>query len=284
MRALARSGVRARADDRDVSTPPPNDRELADVIPGAVPHEVYTGVQSPRQQSNELPPLAPPPPSRPSAWNAPAFVMLAIFLLSLAALLYPQYRARTVEHDIKPLVSGLAQRDAGARCPRYITAIFTNVGSVSLDANGNPADRTDLTGPICDALRRLFTPEGRAEMRCLVTDGRCNEAARRSAIALSVVAHEAMHLRGILDEDAAECASIGEGERAGVLAGLSAEQGRMIGYLHLMALNPSTPPQYAVTPRNCDAARDLVSRPPGTEAQRTTLVTLTEQTWNSLAD
>lgn len=265
--------------------PPPSDRDLGDVIPGAVPHEIYAGVQSPRQQSSNLPPLPPPPPRKPpSGWNAPAFAMLAIFLVALGTLLWPQYRARTVEHQVKPLVQALSERDAGARCPRYITAIFTNVGSVSLDMNGNPADRTDLTGPVCDALRHLFTDSGRAELRCLVTDGRCSESARASIVALSVVAHESMHLRGILDEGAAECSSIAEGQRSGELVGLSAEQGRMIAYVHLMALNPNTPPQYRVTPANCDAARDLVANPPGTEAQRSLLVTLAEQTWTTLGD
>lgn len=210
--------------------------------------------------------------------------MLGIFLVALGALLWPQYRARTVEHKVQPLVSALAERDASARCPRYITAIFTNVGSVSLDANGNPADRTDLTGPICDALRRLYTEAGRAELSCLVTDGRCSDSARRSVIALSVVAHEAMHLRGILDEREAECASIGEGQRSGELVGLSPEQGRMIAYVHLMALNPNTPGQYTVSPANCAAARDLVLRPPGNDAVRGTIVTLTEQTWTTLGD
>lgn len=265
--------------------PPPNERELADRVPGAVSHEVYAGAQRPGEPpAGGLPPLAPPPSSPPSAWNAPAFGLLAIFLVALGALVWPQYRARAVEAKVKPMVQALSQRNAGARCPRYITAIFTNVGSVSLDANGNPADRTDLTGPICDALRHLYTDEGRAELKCLVTDGRCPESARRSVIALSVVAHEAMHLRGILDEAAAECSSIGEGQRSGELVGLSAEQGRMIGYLHLMALNPSTPPEYTVSPADCDAARDLLANPPGTESQRTLLVTLTEQTWTMLGE
>ncbi|MBJ7472721.1 MAG: hypothetical protein JHD16_15555 [Solirubrobacteraceae bacterium] len=268
-----------------VPPPPPDERELADTIPGAVSHDVYAGGwRAGETPPGGLPPLSPPPPTRPSAWNAPAFGMLAIFLLALGALLWPQYRARAVENKIQPVVAGLSQRDTSARCPRYITAIFTNVGSVSLDASGNPGDRTDLTGPICDALRHLYTDEGRAELQCLVTDGRCPESARRSIVALSVVAHESMHLRGILDEAAAECSAIAEGPRTAKLAGLTPEQGRMIGYLHLMALNPNTPDEYAVSPGNCRAARELTDNPPGTEAQRGLLVMLTEQTWTTLGE
>lgn len=269
--------------------PPKPERDLADRVPGAVSHSAYTpppgqGAGGPGRPGGGLPPLAPPPPTPPSAWNAPAYGLLAIFLVALAALLYPQYKARTVEAKVKPLVAGLSQRATGARCPRYITAIFTNVGSVSLDSSGNPSDRTDLTGPICDALRHLYTDAGRAEMRCLVTDGRCSDAAVRSVIALSVVAHEAMHLRGILDEDAAECASIGEGENSGRLAGLSAEQGRMVGYLHLVALNPNTPEGYGVSQTTCTPAAQLLANPPGNEAARALLMTRTEQAWVTLGD
>ncbi len=270
---------------------------LADRVPGAVAHDVYahagaswppTTPPDPSQfgpmsgPPHLIPP--PPPPDRPSGWNGPAFGMLAIFLLALTALLWPQYRARMTERKVGPLVAGLSQRNAGARCPRYITAIFTNVGSVSLDASGEINDYTDLTGPICDGLRRLYTPEGKAEMQCLLTDGRCPPSAVKSVVALSVVAHESMHLRGILDEAAAECTSIGEGIRTGELAGLTAEQGRMIAWAHYAALNPNTPEQYNVTPQNCPAVAELQQNPPGNEASRDQLARLAQQTWVTLGD
>jgi hypothetical protein len=278
-----------------LGSPPPVDylrgapptRELADTIPGAVSHGVYDEKRKtwkkPPIGPNGLPQYdAPPPPHRPSGWNAPAFGMLAIFLVALTALVYPQVRARLVEHKLKPLVSALAQRPAGARCPRYITAVFTNVGSVSFDANGQISNHTDLTGPICDGMKRLYTPAGRAEMKCLVTDGRCSKSALQSVVALSTVTHESMHLRGILDEAAAECESITEGERAGVLAGLTPEEGRMIGYVHMTAMNPNTPPQYHLTGASCPGVAAYEANPPGTEAQRGLLTTLVEDTWLTL--
>lgn len=231
-----------------------------------------------------LPPLAPPPPTRPTAWNGPAFGLLAIFLVALGALLYPQYRARVVEHKANPMVAALANRPATARCPRYITSIFTNVGSVQLDANGAPTDRTDLTGPICEGVRRLFTPEGRAEMRCLVTDGRCPDTALRSVVAINVIAHEAMHLKGTLDEREAECQSIGESQRASELAGSTPEEGRMVGYVHLAAMNPNSPEQYVVSTQNCAAAADFEANPPGTPELRATLTASVERTWLTLGE
>lgn len=273
--------------------PPPrrdlhNPHELAETIPGAVPHEVYEGQPPPREARldvNGLPPLAPPPPSDASAWNAPAYGLLALFLLALAALLYPQYRARATEHKINPLIAGLSTKPADtARCPRYITAIFTNVGSVRLDANGAPSDHTDLTGPICDAMRHFYTDAGKAEMGCLLTDGRCPDSALASVVALSTIAHESMHLKGILDEAQAECASIGSGDALAQFTGLSAEQGRMISYLHLMAMNPNTPERYNLSIDNCPSAAPLVHQPPGNEAARAVLEPAVAHTWLTLGD
>lgn len=259
-------------------------RELADTIPGAVPHDIYAGQPTPREAAG-APSFAPPPESPPSAWNLPAFGLLALFLLALAALLWPQWRARSTEHKIKPLVVGLSGRaDAGARCPRYITAIFTNVGSVSLDANGQPSDHTNLTGPICDAMQHFYRPGGRRELDCLLTDGRCPESARQTIVAMSTIAHESMHLAGVLDEAQAECSSIAAGERTAQLTGLRPEQGRMIAYLHLTALNPNTPEQYSITRDNCPGAAELLRRPPGTEAARSLLTTTVEDTWITLGD
>ncbi|MDO9355729.1 MAG: hypothetical protein Q7T55_18660, partial [Solirubrobacteraceae bacterium] len=260
-------------------------------VPGAVGLDMYT--ESTRSlwtdpavaAGNGLQPPPPSPPTEhPSGWNAPAIGMLAIFLVALTALLWPQYRARVTEAKAKPLVSGLSGRDAGARCPRYITAIFTNVGSVSFDASGRISDHTDLTGPICDGLRRFYTPEGKAEMSCLVTDGRCSPGALQSIVALSVVAHESMHLAGEHDESQAECRSIAAGVKTAQLVGLTPDHGRMIAWAHYTAMNPNTPEQYSLTLQNCPSLADLENDPPGTEESRSAVTTSVEHTWLTLGD
>jgi hypothetical protein len=230
------------------------------------------------------PPPPEPPVERPSGWNAPALGMLAIFLVALAALLWPQYRARVIEAKAKPLVAGLSGRDAGARCPRYITAIFTNVGSVRFDSSGNISDHTDLTGPVCDGLRRFYTPEGKAEMDCLITDGNCSPGARLSVVALSVVAHESMHLAGEQDEAQAECRSIAAGVKTAQLVGLTPAHGRMISWAHYAAMNPNTPDEYSLTLQNCPWLAGLENDPPGTEASRSTVTAAVQNTWLTLGD
>ncbi len=201
----------------------------------------------------------------------------------MAVLVWPQFRARKTEKAVRPLVVALAHRQAGARCPRYITAVLTNVGSVQLDSKGNIADRTDLTGPVCDGLRHLYASGGVAELSCLTTGGNCSEDARRSVVAISVVAHESMHLRGQLDEGKAECESVGESAAIAKTLGLTPEEARMISWLHYAAMNPYTPPQYNISPENCANAADLEANPPGTQGARATLRAQISATWNDLA-
>ncbi|MEH3054832.1 MAG: hypothetical protein PGN13_12650 [Patulibacter minatonensis] len=237
-------------------------------------------------------PLGPPglPPRRgarkkprPSGWNAPAFGLLAIAVVVIGMIVSPQIRARGIERDTRPLVMALSKRDAGARCPRYLTSVLTNVGSVRFDNSGRVADRTDLTGPVCDGLKHLYTPSGKAELSCLTAETGCPESARQSVVAISVVAHESMHLRGQLDEGRAECESIGESVGISQALGIPLDQARMISYLHWLSLNPGTPDRYHVNQGNCEFLADLAKNPPGTPAGRELLVESTADTWYRMA-
>jgi hypothetical protein len=201
----------------------------------------------------------------------------------LAIIVWPQVRARRTEAAVRPLVHGLSRRDAGARCPRYITSVITNVGSVSLDKHGQIADRTDLTGPVCDGLRHLYATGGIRELGCLTTPNGCGPDAQRSVVALSVVVHESMHLRGQLDEARAECESIGESQTLATTLGAPIAQARMISWLHYAAMNPYTPDEYHIDASNCQFVAELEANPPGAAAARAVLEAQISATWSELA-
>lgn len=261
------------------SAPPP----LADQIPGAVPHDVYGEAYAQHAQSPGRP--SPPPAPRKSGWNAPAYGMLAIFLVALSAVGWPQIKARQTEATVRPLVTAIAERNAGARCPRYITAFFGNAGSVTFDEHGNAADRTDLTAPVCEGAKFAFSAQGRAALNCLVTDGNCSPEALQAVVALNVIAHEAIHLRGETDEAKAECFSIGEGDRIAQTVGLTPEHGRTIAWTHYAGMNHLTPPQYRVNPTWCAPAADLQTRPPALDpAARDALTEQVSRTWATLGE
>lgn len=246
---------------------------------GIVSHNAYDQAQVPR--GSVLP--SGRPPKRPSGWNAPGIGLLALVLMLVGVIVWPQVRARKTEAAVKPLVGALAQRDASARCPRYITSVLTNVGSVGLDETGQIADRTDLTGPVCDGLRHFYGPGGKTELSCLTSGSTCPRDALVSVVALSVVVHESMHLRGQLDEGRAECESIGESQTLARSLGIPLDQARMISWLHYAGMNPNTPPRYQIGPDDCQYVAELKANPPGTAEARATLADDVNRTWTELA-
>ncbi len=258
--------------------PPPAQPPIPAGPGGVVQHNAYDRPPVPRGQV-----LPSGRSKRPSGWNAPGFGLLALALTVVGIVLWPQLRARQTEAQVRPLVAALAQRDAGARCPRYITSVLTNVGSVSLDENGRIADRTDLTGPVCDGLRHFYGDGGKAELACLTSGKSCPRSALVSIVSLSVVVHESMHLRGQLDEGRAECESIGESQTLSTTLGIPLEQARMISWLHWAGMNPNTPPQYRIGPGDCDFVAALEREPPGTPESRAALAQAVNRTWTDLA-
>lgn len=246
---------------------------------GVVAHHAYDRAEVPR--GTVLPSSR--PPRRASGWNAPAFGLLALGLALVGLIVWPQLRARKTEAAVKPLVGALSQRAATARCPRYLTSVLTNVGSVSLDDTGRIADRTDLTGPVCDGLRHFYSPGGKQELSCLTSGSSCSHDALVSVVALSVVVHESMHLRGQLDEGRAECESIGESQTLARSLGIPLDQARMISWLHYAGMNPNTPPQYQISPADCRFVAELEAAPPSTPQARDALAKAVNRTWTQLA-
>jgi len=67
-------------------------------------------------------------------------------------------RKSALEHRLGGVASQLADRPVRVHCQGLTGELLdatAEAGSVRFDANGNPADVTDLKRPICDALRRF---------------------------------------------------------------------------------------------------------------------------------
>lgn len=249
--------------------------------PGGARPDLYAQVAG---GGDQPPPWAPSPRKRPSGWNLYSFILVGLALAVVVALVWPQLRARAIERDAKPLVTALSARDASVYCPRYLTAVIGFVGAVSLDEEGGPANSTQLTGPTCNALRHLYSAGGRTELACLDTaPASCSDDAVRSVVALSVVTHESMHIKGQLDEAGAECDSLGQGPVLAQTLGLRPAQGAVISWLHYSAMNPSTPPQYRVNPQACAPLQQLVPQVPTESPEMKQLVTRTAAMWSEMA-
>jgi hypothetical protein len=158
-------------------------------------------------------------------------------LLLVAALLAPLLwgwgeRARRVETERRAglAASLVAGREVQVRCPgvlRRRLVAGVNHGSVQFGADGRPADHTDLAGEPCAGLRRLVEHGPRLDLACLRLDA-CGRADTRVALGVAVLAHESVHLRGVIDEAATECEAIKRAPVVAAALGASAAAGRDI--------------------------------------------------------
>ena len=121
---------------------------------------------------------------------------------------------------------------------------------------GEISDHTDLTGPICDGLRRLYTPAGQGR------DGLPRHRRRlQPETALRVggrpvggrarVDAPARHPRRGAPRNARRSARVCAVRSS---PGSRSSEGRMIAWAHYAALNPNTPEEYCVSLENCPAS------------------------------
>ena len=124
---------------------------------------------------------------------APVLAIAAVAVLGVVAL---QYEKRANEHRLAGVASEIAGRDVDVHCPgpmQKLVDISPNAGSVYFDAQGRPAEYTDLNDETCTTLSDFA--EGKTGP----------QDSLRVARALHVLAHESFHLAGVRGEAEADC-------------------------------------------------------------------------------
>jgi hypothetical protein len=124
---------------------------------------------------------------------APVLAIAAVAVLGMLAL---HHERRANEHRLAAVASEIAGREVDVHCPgmmEKLVDISPNAGSVYFDAQGQPADFTDLNDETCSTLSDFA--EGKTG----------SEDALRVARALHVLAHESFHLAGVRGEAEADC-------------------------------------------------------------------------------
>jgi hypothetical protein len=133
--------------------------------------------------------------------------MGAVVLLPFLGLwLHGRVERTRVEAKAAAVAALIAGRPVAVRCPGPFKRHFfyeTTEGSVRFDPGGRPADETDLSFRTCDGLRTAMRRGPGLDLDCLYY--RCPHEVTQAAGALAVLAHEAVHLRGVTDEGATEC-------------------------------------------------------------------------------
>jgi hypothetical protein len=119
-------------------------------------------------------------------------LVLVVPLVAVAAFLgYRHQQGQRLEHRLGAVASEVARRPVKVHCQGETGALLDvgpELGTVQFDADGHPADRTDLKQAACGWLAKL--PLG---------------SVAHAATAVEVLAHESYHLAGYRDEATAEC-------------------------------------------------------------------------------
>jgi hypothetical protein len=163
---------------------------------------------------------------------APALTVLAVPLLAVMAL---QQEQRQNEHRLGRVASEIAGRHVSVRCPgllKRLVDISPNAGTVFFDADGEPADFTDLDEETCSALDDFAEGDARSGDRL--------EVAR----ALHVLAHESSHLAGVRNEAAADCYGLQRTEFVAESLGADAAVARRLAVIAVEERHVTAPDDY----------------------------------------
>lgn len=196
---------------------------------------------------------------------------LAIVAAIVVALwVWVNHQRHTTEHRLGAIASRLAGRPVGVRCQGFWAAMLDindRTGEVDFPP-GHPPDHMFLTRGVCGRLRHFDAGKARKELDCLETidwttwspsvsfDAPCERRARADVEALNTLAHEAMHLRGFVDEAQAQCYAIQEDAWTVAQFGGSPAEGAAAAAF-VLALQPLLPSDYQSSGCRAGGALDL---------------------------
>lgn len=130
--------------------------------------------------------------------------IVLLLVTGVAALGWSKHEDRIREQDQLAIVaSNLVGHQVGVHCPNFVKGLVytsSEAGTVKFGDDGQPADHTDLAPDTCAALRSI----GKVDLTCL-DSGTCGEKQWQLAWAVHTLAHESYHLRGVAQENVAEC-------------------------------------------------------------------------------
>jgi hypothetical protein len=173
------------------------------------------------------------------------------------------YHRITLQNRLSPIASEIAGRKVGVHCPGWLGRIMapgdTTAGVVSVDADGRVADRTDLRTRTCDELAAVIGGAREQQLACAARSTSCGDDVQAMAWAINTLAHEAIHLRGILDEGVTECYAVQNFALVAQRLGVTPEQARNLAITHWETSREKLPDRYLAT--GCENGGPLDLRP-----------------------
>lgn len=150
-----------------------------------------------------------------------------------------------VEHRAADVASAIAGRDVRVHCPGVIRRhLFYEIteGRVRFSADGVPARETNLSAGACDGLRRVIDRGASLDLQCLFWQ--CSADDTRAAMGLIVLTHEAVHMRGVMDEGLTECEAQQRVETTALKLGLTPRSASSVAHWARTDYAEMLPDQY----------------------------------------
>jgi hypothetical protein len=178
---------------------------------------------------------------------SPRALLIALAIASPFFLLWlhGHNRRAQVERVAGAAASQIAGRDVSVNCPGPIRQrLFYEIheGSVRFGPGGEPHDETNLSARTCDGLRRALDEGSSLSLSCLAYV--CPPDDERAAAALAVLAHEAVHLRGVINEGRTECEARTRVAAVAAHFGIGAQDGEALARWQATDWADELPPQY----------------------------------------
>lgn len=140
-------------------------------------------------------------------------LFLAVLCAAGGVFAFHEHQAAAREaRELGAVATGLAGRPVRVQCQNIAAAaidVSDEQGAVTFDASGRPSDTAHLKRNTCQALGRFPRDARAGKLRCLAAPDSCPDAVLADALAVHVLTHESMHLRGIQSESEAECLALG---------------------------------------------------------------------------
>jgi hypothetical protein len=159
-----------------------------------------------------------------------------VFVVAVCGWWLADWHDRTVnEHRLAAIASVIAGREVKVHCPGPLSRAFEYQpaeGTVQFDAEGRPADETQLRKHACAELDALAEGRRTAELACVERSTSCGDDAARLAFAVDTLAHESVHMSGNANEGETECRSMQLMAWTAMQLGTTEAQGRALAQLH----------------------------------------------------
>ena len=163
-----------------------------------------------------------------------------VLLIAAGALLYPGVQRHLEEKRLARAAAELVGGHVTVHCQTTAGALVdvgSELGYVPYDENGIPLKTTTLKRDPCRLLHTYLS-------------GDRNHPSEDVTIAVHVLTHEAMHMRGETSEASAECQAVQRDEATAVLLGATVVQARDLAHAYWTGVYPRMPDDY----RSADCA------------------------------